>query len=373
MGTIVERKRADGSAVYVAQILLKQKGKIVFREGRTFTRKPAAADWIKLREEELRRPGGLEAVQKRKSQHITLSDAIDRYLQENEKGIGRTKAQVLRTIKGYDIAAMSCEAIRSEHIFEFARTLRQKVAPQTVGNYLSHLSAIFTLARPAWGIPLDEQAMKDAQVVSKRMGTASKSKERDRRPTIVELDKLLEHFTDRAKRSPKSAPMTELILFALFSARRQEEITRLCWDDLDEEHSRILVRDMKHPGQKIGNDQWCDLVPEALAIIKRQPKKDARIFPYGTDAISASFTRACPVLGIVDLRFHDLRHEGISRLAELGWSIPHMAAVSGHRSWVSLKRYTHIRTRTDKYDGWKWRPTRPNEADTTMKETTVGA
>ncbi|TIN81271.1 tyrosine-type recombinase/integrase, partial [Mesorhizobium sp.] len=52
--------------------------------------------------------------------------------------------------------------------------------------------------------------------------------------------------------------------------------------------------------------------------------------------------------------FHDLRHEGISRLFELGWNIPHVAAVSGHRSWTNLKRYTHIRQRADKYAGWEW-------------------
>jgi len=44
----------------------------------------------------------------------------------------------------------------------------------------------------------------------------------------------------------------------------------------------------------------------------------------------------------------------VSRLFELGYTIPHAAAVSGHRSWVSLKRYTHIRQTGDKYAGWKW-------------------
>jgi integrase len=54
------------------------------------------------------------------------------------------------------------------------------------------------------------------------------------------------------------------------------------------------------------------------------------------------------------LHFHDLRHEGISRLFEMGRSIPQVAAVSGHRSWQSLQRYSHIRQTGDKYAGWKW-------------------
>jgi integrase len=147
--------------------------------------------------------------------------------------------------------------------------------------------------------------------------------------------------------------MQKIVAFALFSTRRQEEITLLRWDDLDED--RILVRDMKHPGDKKGNNVYCELPPEALAIIKSMPSGEERIFPYSTDAISAAFTRACRVLGIVDLRFHDLRHEGISRLFEMGRTIPQVAAVSGHRSWTSLKRYTHIRQSRDKYENWKWK------------------
>src|SRR5262249_19196181 len=106
----------------------------------------------------------------------------------------------------------------------------------------------------------------------------------------------------------------------------------------------------------IGNNVYCELPPEALNIVMSMPRSEARIFPYSTDAISTAFTRACKFLGIQDLRFHDLRHEGISRLFEIGKNIPQVAAVSGHRSWSSLKRYTHIRQSGDKYSAWKWKP-----------------
>src|SRR5215475_6719922 len=84
------------------------------------------------------------------------------------------------------------------------------------------------------------------------------------------------------------------------------------------------------------------------------PCDGERIFPYSTDAISAAFTRTCRFLGIEDLRFHDLRHKETSRLFEMGKTITQAAAVSGHRSWTSLKRYTHIRQTGDKYKDWKW-------------------
>jgi hypothetical protein len=55
--------------------------------------------------------------------------------------------------------------------------------------------------------------------------------------------------------------------------------------------------------------------------------------PLSTDAISAAFTWACKMLDIEDLHFHDLRHDGVSRLFEMGKTIPQAASVSGHRSW----------------------------------------
>lgn len=69
---------------------------------------------------------------------------------------------------------------------------------------------------------------------------------------------------------------------------------------------------------------------------------DARILPYNAESVSAAFQRACNRLGIVDLHFHDLRHEGITRLFESGLSIEEVAVISGHRSWAMLHRYTHL-------------------------------
>jgi integrase len=65
-------------------------------------------------------------------------------------------------------------------------------------------------------------------------------------------------------------------------------------------------------------------------------------------------THASKFLEINDLHFHDLRHEGISRLFEMGCTIPQVAAVSGHRSWQSLQRYSHLRMSGDKFAGWTW-------------------
>lgn len=350
MGTIIERRRANGSTGYSARIVVQRAG-VVHRETKTFDRRPAAAAWIKKRERELEEPGALE---RKKADDPTLGEAIDRYIRESRKEIGRTKAQVLRAIKGYAIAELPCSEITNAQIAAFMQDLGQERQPSTVGNYVSHLSAVLNTARSLWGWPVHPTAMKDAQQGARSMGIIAKSRRRERVPTLAELDRLMTHFGEVHARRPYSLPMQRIVAFALFSTRRQEECLRITWADLDETHSRVLVRDMKHPGQKIGNDQWCELPPEALAIIQAMPRVEARIFPFTTDAVGAAFTRACKVLGIEDLHFHDLRHAGASRLFEMGRTIPQAAGVTGHRSWSSLQRYTHIKAAGDRFAGWPW-------------------
>lgn len=330
----------------------------MYSEAETFNKKQNATIWLRNREADLDKPGALEqAIASKKSQTgATLGEAIKKYVGEM-KHTGRTKAQVLDAIGKDDIAELRCAEVTSDQLVAYAARLAEGGRqPSTVGNYLSHLAAVFSIGRAAWKYDLDPAQMQDAQRVLRKLGTVRKSNARSRRPTLDELDKLMQHFLDRHKRAPAALPMHLVIPFALFSTRRQEEIVRITWTDYDKPHTRVLVRDMKHPGQKIGNDMWCDLPSPVPDIIDLAPKVkgDDRIFPYSSDAISAAFTRACALLDIDDLHFHDLRHEGVSRLFEMGKTIPQAASVSGHRSWSSLQRYTHIKQTGDKYERWPW-------------------
>ncbi|MCS6766929.1 MAG: tyrosine-type recombinase/integrase [Candidatus Protistobacter heckmanni] len=316
---------------YTAIVRIRRGGEVIHQEIETFERRQMAIAWIKKRETELAVPGAIEAL---KAPDPTLSAAIEKYVTESRRAIGKTKTQVLTRIqREAPIAAMRCSAIGSKELIEFLGWL--KATPQTAGNYFAHLAAVFKVARPAWGYPLNWQAAEDARMVATKMGLIGRSAQRTRRPTLPELDRVMEHFSHRTGRA-NSIPMLTLIPFAIFSTRRLEEITRLRWADLNEQHSEIIVRDMKHPGEKAGNDVRVTLTPEALRIIQVQPREGERIFPCSAESASAAFTRAIQLLGIEDLHFHDLRHEGISRLFEMGWTIPQVATVSGHRSWVSL-------------------------------------
>ncbi|BAN49319.1 site-specific integrase [Metapseudomonas resinovorans] len=357
MGTITSRRRKDGSIGYTAQIRIMRDGAKLYQESQTFDRKQTARAWLRRRETELAEPG---AIERTKRKGVTIRKIIEQYLDEYERvrPLGKTKRATLKAISETWLGEIADSDLNSQRLVEYAQWRMSeeggKVQAQTIGNDLSHLGAVLSIARPAWGYEIDPSAMPDARIVLKKLGLISKSKERDRRPVMAELDKLLEHFFEMQQRRPSFINMPKVVAFAIFSTRRQEEITRIRWDDLDEQRQAVLVRDMKNPGQKIGNDIWCHLPDEAWAILQSMPRSRPEIFPYNAESISASFTKACKFLEIADLRFHDLRHEGVSRLFEMDWDIPRVASVSGHRDWNSMRRYTHLRGRGDRYSNWVW-------------------
>lgn len=357
MATIRPRKRADGTVSYTAQIRINRDGAQVYQETQTFARKQAAQAWIRRREAELYEP---DAIEKANRVGVPLAEIIDRYLKEVEKArpLGKTKRAVLKAIASTSLGQVIDSDINSQRLVEFALWRMTKaggdVQPQTAANDLAHLGAVLSVAKPAWGFQVDQHAMADARKVLKKLGYDMRSQERSRRPSKAELEKILEHFGTGQKTRPTSINMVKVIGFAMFSTRRQDEITRIRWADLDEEEHRVLVRDMKNPGQKIGNNVWCHIPYPAWEILQTMPRECDQIFPYNPDSISAAWTRACKFLALEDLHFHDLRHEGVSRLFEMEWDIPRVASVSGHRDWNSMRRYTHLKRRGDVWLEWEW-------------------
>ncbi|KXU97592.1 hypothetical protein AB839_06835 [Stenotrophomonas sp. DDT-1] len=216
-------------------------------------------------------------------------------------------------------------------------------SPATMNVELGYLSELLKLAAPLKGVKLLVDPVAEARPALRLLGLVGKSKRRDRRPTDAELKQLRDHFMQAAWRS--QIPMADIIDFAILSAKREGEITRLLWSDIDVATRTILLRDAKHPRKKAGNHKRFALLGDAWSIVQRQPRTEGedRIFPYNTKSISTSFTRACIRLGIVDLCFHDLRHEATSRLFEQGYDIPEVASVTLHESWNELKRYTQLR------------------------------
>lgn len=356
MGSIYTRKNQDGTNKFTAQIRIKRKQKVVYQESQTFNKKTVAQAWMKKREAELALPGALDAIINKSD--VNIAQIIERYLDEYEavRPLGRTKRATLKAIASTPLGEVMAEDLTSQIIVEYAqhRMKNDGVQTQTIGNDLAHLGAVLSVARPAWGYAIDGIAMKDARVVLKKMNLISSSKERDRRPKIKELESILSHYEEMKSRRRQEIDMVKVVGFALFSTRRMDEITRIRWDLIDEEDQRVLIKDMKNPGAKWGNDIWCYVPDEAWAIMQSIPRSKEGPFPYNSKSISASFTRACKFLQIENLHFHDLRHEGVTRLFEMSWDIPKVASVSGHRDWNSMRRYTHLRGVGDRYEGWEW-------------------
>lgn len=357
MGTIVVRKRKSGDPAYMARIRIKKDGAVVYTENQTFDRRAAAVAWIKKRETELAVPGAIERSQRT---GVSVRDMIARYFLEYDANMrmGRTKRFTLNALASSWLGDVLDSELSSQTIIEYANWRRAPagggVQGQTVANDLSHLSAVLSIARPAWGYDIDPAAMPDALRVLTKVGAVNKSRERARRPTLDELDVVFKFMSEKKRRGSSQMPLIAIALFAVFSTRRVAEICRITWADLNVKASTVIVRDMKNPGEKWGNDVECHLPDEALQIIQSMPRVDERIFPFNSRTVSSYWSDAVAMAGVKDLRFHDLRHDGVSRLFELGWGIPQVARVSGHRDWNSLRRYTHLAGEGDKYQDWHW-------------------
>jgi integrase len=71
-----------------------------------------------------------------------------------------------------------------------------------------------------------------------------------------------------------------------------------------------------------------------------EPGKDRKRRPYNFNKVWGDIKKA---VGVTDFKFHDLRHEAVSRLVEAGLSDQEVASISGHKSMQMLRRYTHLR------------------------------
>lgn len=79
----------------------------------------------------------------------------------------------------------------------------------------------------------------------------------------------------------------------------------------------------------------------AEARMKRKEAGPAWKMQLDTLEMDAAMT-ACKLLAVEYLHFRGLRHEGVSRLFDMGKTIPQAAGVSDHRSWPSLRRYSPL-------------------------------
>lgn len=216
-----------------------------------------------------------------------------------------------------------------------------------MGIDIGVIKTIITHAAAVHGLDVSPEPVDLTRIALKRLGLIGKGSERDRRPSSEELNRLFHYFNGNGR---LTLPMSRIVKFAVATALRLDEICRIEWTDLDVNHRMLLIRDRKDPRHTIGNSQRIPLFAvsgyDAWGLISDQANHlgytDGLVFPYNSRSVGTAFRRACKKLGVKDLHFHDLRHEGTSRLFEAGFAIEQVALVTGHRDWKMLRRYTHI-------------------------------
>ncbi len=343
MSTIVTRTRADGSKCFKALVRIKKDGEVVYSQARTFDLRAVAVNWAKKVEVELQDPAKLERAGT--GHGATVGELIRRFIREVDaiQPLGRTHRATLEALLNWPIAAKVAARLKGSDLVEHCEERHKKGAgPATVMQEVVLLRGPLGIAKVKWNLAgVSTAAIDEAMPLLTRLGLVARPLRRQRRLKGDEGKRILEFF--RKQDEDSVIPMAEIVDYALWTCRRQGEICRLRWSDLDDKKRTQLLRDMKDPRHKEGNHFTYPLLGDAYKIARRQPKVDERIFPYKPESVKERFRRACIKLGIIDLTFHDLRHEAISRLFEAGYQIHEVAQVSGHKDLNTLwKIYTHL-------------------------------
>jgi len=313
---------------------------------KTFRTKRDAEDWSRRTEDEMVR--GVY-IQRSGSERMTLEAALNRYLSDitptkkptTQRGEISKAKKIIEHLGKYSLAALSAEIIagyRDKRLNEPGRD--GNISNNTVRLELALLSHLYTVAIQEWGLGLTFNPVLNIRKPSPGDG-------RDRRLSTEEERRLVSAV------NAHSNPMLGWIVrIALETGMRSSEITSLRLPQVDLVKRVIRLADTKNDSARTVplNKRATEVFQAALKFPARpndchlvffgEPGKDGRRRPY-------AFTKVWGVLkkklGMPDLRFHDLRHEAVSRLVEGGLSDQEVSAISGHKSMQMLRRYTHLR------------------------------
>ena len=282
---------------------------------KTFTKYLDAKQWLTETEHRIasgRRPEQLCA-------DIQFDQLLDRYIQTHIPKLKSPKQELsLARRVSVRLGRYACSAITNATLATYRDHRSSEVAPQTVKHEINLVRRVIKLAIAEWGLGL-------AEVPYVRLPRLPIG--RDRRLPSEEITALLSCLGDQ---------MRDIVNFALETAMRRSEILGISPDDFDAQSKTVTLRDTKN-----GRARTIPLSCTALEILNRRTQ-NGTIFTMQPDSVSQAFRRACSKIQIKDYRFHDLRHEAISRLFERGLSVPQVALISGHQDYRMLARYVHL-------------------------------
>ncbi len=146
-----------------------------------------------------------------------------------------------------------------------------------------------------------------------------------------------------------------VVVLALSTGMRAQEIMQLTWDRVDTERGRILLEETKN-----GERRVLPLVGKALQLIEEKQQQRAQEHPEDNDETQThllfpgklkkhrpaylryEWESVLESAQIEDFKFHDLRHSAASYLLMNGASLAEIADVLGHKTLQMVKRYAHL-------------------------------
>jgi integrase len=321
-------------------------------KSRTFMTKKDAERWAKQTETDIER--GI-FIDLREAQRTTLKDALSRYAQEISI-MKKSAKRELGRVKWWQKHALASRSLSSLRGSDFANIRNQDriagYAENTIRLKLLLISHLFEVARKEWGM----------EGLRSPIGEITLPKGSNQRKRRYEKDE--EAYLLKAMKTINNEAAT-IIMLAVETTMRQGEILDLRWSQIDFESKTIFIEGEKNYlsdnlGTKNNNDKWIPLSPQAIILLRKTPRqiKSDRVFQIRQDWLIRLFKRAClkgqqlyfndkgilPESFLVDLKFHDLRHEGISRLLKkYQLNIMEVKSISGHKTLSMLTRYTHLR------------------------------
>lgn len=295
-------------------------------EYRTFRTKAEAQKWAREREGVIDR--GEAAANRSLLRGATLGDLIDRYVVEVTPTKKSAESERLRLgkMRLHYMASLSLADLSAAAITAYRDGRAALVKPGTISRELGLLHTIIEVARRDWGYGIPQNVVGQVRRLPVRNA-------RDRRLERDELARL--RMAVSSNRNHLVAPA---IYLAIETALRRGELLDLRWQYVDLQNRTAHV-----PHTKTGNARTIPLTDKAVAILQALPRSEERVFPMSAMALRLSWNRVRERAGMFDLRFHDLRHEAISRFAEMGLTAAELAVISGHRDPRMLMRYTHLR------------------------------
>ena len=292
---------------------------------KSFVNKSDAERWGRQVETQLDRGTFIDNSE---AQRTSLADAIERYRREvtpKKKG-ALQEGYRLNVLKRSKLSRLSLASVRSTDIAQYRDERAKFVTANTIKNELNTLSAIFQYLKNEMGL-IDTNPCRSVKRPSPPQG-------RTRRLQPGEEERLL-----TACRSSRAWYLQHIVILAIETGARLGELTKLRWQDINLSSAVAHLHDTKN-----GENRRIPLSKAALRCLNAMPQGiDGQLIPAQTDSVKETFRAAVRRAGLKDLHFHDLRHEAVSRLFELGLNLMEVASISGHKTLQMLKRYTHLR------------------------------